>query len=229
MRKYFLLLISITLLSCSTVSKYKTQPEVLAWEKDIQKFEQLDKSKKYPSDAILFAGSSSIRLWSSLERDMYPFSVIQRGYGGARLSDFAVYASRIFEPHPCSAIVIFIANDITGSDKDKSHQEVAALYRNLIKTIRKSHHYTPVFWIEVTPTSSRWQVWPEIKKANNLIKNICDNQKNTYFIQTDFAFLNETGQPRDELFLSDKLHLNAKGYEVWTEIIKRELSRVLNK
>ncbi|MCE5347601.1 MAG: GDSL-type esterase/lipase family protein [Bacteroidales bacterium] len=229
MRKYFLFLISITLLSCSTVSKYKNQPEVLAWEKDIQKFEQLDKSKKYPSDAILFAGSSSIRLWSSLERDMYPFSVIQRGYGGARLSDFAVYASRIFEPHPCSAIVIFIANDITGSDRDKSPQEVAALYGNLLRTIRKSHHDTPVFWIEVTPTSSRWKVWPEIKKANDLIKNICDNHKNTYFIQTDSAFLSESGQPYDELFLSDKLHLNAKGYEVWTEIIKRELSRVLNK
>jgi lysophospholipase L1-like esterase len=50
-----------------------------------------------------------------------------------------------------------------------------------------------------------------------------------YFIRTDYAFLNEKGEPRAELFRPDKLHLNTEGYKVWTEIIKKELSRVLNK
>ena len=127
MRNILLLLISFAVLSCSPVKKYKDLPEVQAWENDIQKFEQLDKSEKYSDDAILFAGSSSIRLWSTLGKDMSPYPVIQRGYGGAKLSDFAVYADRIFAPHPCRAIVIFIANDITGSESDKSPKEVAAL------------------------------------------------------------------------------------------------------
>ena len=183
--------------------------------------------KIIPEDAILFAGSSSIRLWSTLAKDMAPYPVIQRGYGGAKLSDFAVYASRIIDPHPCKGIVIFVANDITGSDKDKSPQEVAQLFRNILKTIRKTHPETPVFWIAITPTASRWKVWPEIQKANKLIKDICDSKKNTYFIRTDFAFLNENGMPKDELFRSDKLHLTEKGYEVWTEIIKKELNKVI--
>jgi hypothetical protein len=229
MRRYLLLLASFAVLSCSPVRKYQTLPEVQAWEKDIQKIEQLDKSETYSEDAILFAGSSSILFWSTLEKDIAPYTVIQRGYGGAKLSDFVVYADRIFDPHPCKAIVIFIANDITGSDKDKSPQEVAGLFRNVLKTIRKKHPDTPVFWIAVTPTASRWEVWPEIEKANNLIKDICDNKNNTYFIRTDFAFLNESGQPRTELFIEDKLHLNKKGYAVWTEIIKKELNRVLEK
>jgi lysophospholipase L1-like esterase len=33
--------------------------------------------------------------------------------------------------------------------------------------------------------------------------------------------------PKDELFRDDKLHLTAKGYAVWTEIIKKELNNVL--
>ena len=196
MRRYLLLLVSFVVLSCSPIRKYQTLPEVQTWENDIQKFEQLDKSETYSKDAILFAGSSSILLWSTLEKDMAPYTVIQRGYGGAKLSDFVVYAGRIFDPHPCKAIVIFIANDISGSNQDKSPQEVAGLFRNVLKTIRKTHPDTPVFWIAITPTASRWKVWPEIKKANNLIKDICGNQNNTYFIQTDFAFLNESGQPR---------------------------------
>jgi GDSL-like Lipase/Acylhydrolase family len=227
MRRYIILLISFVLLSCSPLRKYQDQPEVKSWDKDIQKFEQLDKSEKYPDDAILFAGSSSIRLWNTLEKDMSPYNIIQRGYGGAKLSDFAVYAGQIFDPHQCKAIVLFIANDITGTDQDKTPAEVAALFRNVLKTIRKVHPATPVFWIEITPTVSRWKVWPEIQKANSMIKVTCNRHKNTYFIKTEYAFLNEQGMPKDELFRDDKLHLTVKGYAVWTEIIKKELNNVL--
>jgi len=123
--------------------------------------------------------------------------------------------------------VIFIANDIMGTDQDKTPKEVAALFRNVLKTIRKSHPLTPVFWIAVTPTPSRWKVWPEIQKANELIRNICEQKKNTYFIKTDFAFLNENGKPMDELFRDDKLHLTEKGYAGWTDIIRKELNNKL--
>jgi glycerophosphoryl diester phosphodiesterase len=225
MRRYLLLFVSFAILSCSPLKKYQSLPEVQAYEKDIQKFELLDKTETYSEDAILFAGSSSIRLWSTLEKDMAPYPVIQRGYGGSNLGDFAVYAGRIFDPHPCKAIVMFIGNDITGREKDKSPKEVAGLFRNILKTIRKTHPDTPVFWIEVTPTESRWKVWPEIQKANNLIEEICDNQSNTYLIKTDTAFLDNNGQPIIEYFRSDRLHLSEKGYAVWTEIIKTRLMK----
>ncbi len=225
--RYLLTFISVLIISCSPVRKYQSLPDVLAWEPDIQQFEKLDNSEIYPKNSILFTGSSSIRLWSDLAKDMAPYPVIQRGYGGAKLSDYVVYASRIIDPHPCKAIVIFIANDISASDQDKTPAEVAGLFRNLLRTIRKSHPETPVFWIAITPTASRWKVWPQIKKANSLIKDICDNQFNTYFIDTQFAFLNEVGQPIDELFRPDKLHLTEKGYAVWTKIIKDELKKVV--
>ena len=227
MQRLLILSFSIILISCSPIRKYQNIPEVRAWEKDIQQFEQLDKSEKYQENSVLFAGSSSIRLWTTLEKDMAPYPVIQRGYGGAKLSDFAVYAGRIFDNHPCKAIVIFIANDISGTDQDKSPQEVAALFRNVLKTIRKTHPETPVFWIAVTPTPLRWKVWPEIVKANNLIKAICENQKNTWFIRTDYGFLDEKGLPKNELFRDDRLHLTEKGYAVWTEIIKKELNKII--
>jgi hypothetical protein len=226
MHKYFIIVISIVLLSCSPVRKYQKLPEVLSWENDIQKFEQLDKSTSYPKNSILFAGSSSIRLWSAIEKDMAPYPVIQRGFGGSKLSDLLVYAHRIIDLHPCSAIVLFVANDITGSNLDKSPEEVAFLFSKIVRIIRKTHPDTPVFWIEITPTVSRWKVWPEIQKANSLIKDICSSQRNLYFIKTDYAFLNEKGLPKDDLFREDKLHLTEKGYAVWTEIIKKELEKV---
>lgn len=227
------LLATIVLLSiicCSPLRIYRDDPDVRAWEPEIEKFEQLDIAKYYPEDAVLFAGSSSIRLWSTINRDMLPYNVIQRGYGGAKLSDFAVYAKRIIYPHKCSAIVLFIANDISGGAGDKSPSEVAGLFRTTLNIIRRKHHDTPVFWISITPTPSRWKVWPEIKEANELIRKICrNNRSNTFYIDTEPYFLTKSGLPRNELFQDDRLHLNADGYALWTELIKNELNKVLKK
>jgi lysophospholipase L1-like esterase len=227
--RHIILIGTILLIACSPLKNYRDLPEVKFWEPEITKFENLDKTENYLSDAIMFAGSSSIRLWSTLAQDMAPYNVIQRGYGGAKLSDYAIYADRIFSPHPCKALVIFIANDIMGAKQDKTPEEVKKLFLSLLKTFRKSHPSSPVFWIEITPTSSRWKVWPQVIKANDLIRKECKNHRNTYFINTSSAFLNEKGLPKDELFRDDKLHLNADGYKVWTELIKDELNRVLNK
>lgn len=219
-----LLLLSI---SCSPVRIYRDLPEVKSWEPEIEKFTALSQTEQYADDAIVFAGSSSIRLWKTLAEDMKPYNVIQRGYGGARLSDYAVYAKKIFSPLPGRALVLFVANDITGGEKDKSPEEVKDLFLNVVKSFRKTHPAAPVFWIAITPTSSRWKAWPDIKEANELIRKTCEKKQNLHFIKTDHAFLDEKGLPRDELFVADKLHLNQKGYEIWTEIIKKELDKVL--
>jgi lysophospholipase L1-like esterase len=229
MIRKFLILAIVILASCTPLKKYADLPEVKAWENDILKFEQLDITKSYPDDAVLFAGSSSIRLWSDIAKDMQPYNVIQRGYGGAKLSDFAVYADRIIYPHPCSAIVIFIANDISGSEADKTPAEVAKLFRKTLYIIRRKYKDTPVFWIGITPTAARWHVWPEIKEANTQISNICRAHRNTYYINTELAFLTKEGLPRTELFTDDKLHLNNEGYRTWAGIIKNDLYKVLGK
>jgi hypothetical protein len=227
MIRNYLLIALILITSCSPLKKYAELPEVKAWESDIQKFEENDIAKSYPSDAILFTGSSSIRLWSTINKDMLPYNVIQRGYGGAKLSDFVVYADRITYPHPCQAIVIFIANDIAGNDNDKSPLEVSQLFRKTLYIIRRQFKDTPVFWISITPTPARWHVWPEIKEANEMIREVCQKHYNTYFIDTEQNFLTSGGLPRNELFIADRLHLNEEGYALWTEIIKKELNKVL--
>ena len=227
--RYLAFIPVVILIACSPLKEFRDLPEVKAWEMEITKFEALDRSESYPDDAILFAGSSSIRLWSALADDMAPYSIIQRGYGGAKLSDFAVYANRIFSTHKCNALVMFIANDITGSNNDKSPEEVRKLFLNVLKTFRNTHPDTPFFWIAVTPTLARWKAWPEISRTNDLIREACEKRQNTYFIQTDYAFLTETGTPDETLFISDKLHLNSQGYRIWAKIIKTELDKVLNK
>ncbi|MGI9240579.1 MAG: GDSL-type esterase/lipase family protein, partial [Verrucomicrobiales bacterium] len=197
------------------------------WEETIRKFEELDKKSDYPADSILFMGSSSIRLWDTLAEDMDPYPVIQRGYGGAKFQDLAVFAERIVHPHEFQAVVIFVANDIVGKDSDLEPEEVAALYKDVVSTVREKDAEAPIFLIAITPTKSRWPAWPEIKKSNAAMEAVCKAEKNVHFIRTEKAFLNTDGLPKTELFRDDQLHLNPDGYKLWTEIVRGSLEPVL--
>jgi hypothetical protein len=69
-RVSFNALLLVLFISCSPLRKYSEQ--VKKWEHDIAAFEQLDKSEQDPKNAILFTGSSSIWLWSTILEDMAP-------------------------------------------------------------------------------------------------------------------------------------------------------------
>ena len=174
-----LVLLSVVqlLISCSPLEPYRNLPEVTKWEPDIAEFDSLNRTESYPDDAIIFAGSSSIRLWKTLAGDMSPYSVIQHGYGGAQLIDYGVYADRIFSPHKCKALVLFNANDITGGSDDRSPEEVRKLFNEVYRIFRKSHPGVPVFFISMTPTRSRWKAWPEIRRCNELVKEWCEKNE----------------------------------------------------
>lgn len=209
------------------VEKYR-EAVVEKWEKDILKFEELDKTESHTADSILFVGSSSIRLWDTIVPDMSPYQPIQRGFGGSRFSDLAIYADRLITPHQFRAVVIFVANDISGKDNDKTPEEVAELFGYFRDKIRQHNAGAPVFYIAVTPTEKRANVWTKARAANSAIRKICQSTDNTYFIGTESIFLDGEGNPKPELFIDDKLHLNEAGYALWAAAVKSHLDAVLN-
>ena len=211
--------------SCSPLRKYKEKDRKWAYP-EIQAFERLDKTQTYAEDAILFIGSSSIRLWKTLEEDMKPYPVIQRGYGGAHFRDMVFFTDRILADHPLSMVVCFVANDISGSGKDGTPQEVLKLFKYFIKQVIAKHPSIPIMQVAITPTQSRWRLWPQINVVNQLIRAYCEKTENLYFINTVPEFLDEHGKPKPQWFVGDQLHLNKKGYEVWNRIIKGEIEKV---
>ena len=224
-----ILLLVVSLSPWSTLQE-RDDPTISRWEKDIARLESIQQNETTRS-GIVFYGSSSIRLWDQIERDMRPWPVIQRGYGGAKLTDVLFYAPRILGPHlgennpdRCRAVVLFVANDISGDrDADKTPKQVGDTFRKLLDWIRRQDASVPVFWIEVTPTDSRWHVWSEIKQASRQISAATKKCRYTYFIPTAGAFLGDDGNPKSNLFVDDQLHLNSDGYQLWSALIKAQL------
>ena len=201
---------------------------VQRWESAVAALEATDKIEKHPDNSILFVGSSSIRRWKDIATDIAPYHSIQRGYGGAKWSDVAIFADRLISPHTFRAVVFFVGNDITGSTTDKSPEEVAGLFAYVLGRVREHNQQAAVFYVAVTPTPSRFAVWPEARAANTAIRAVCERNNNTYFIGTESIFLDAAGKPWPELFVKDALHLNRDGYIRWTAAIKSHLDTVLN-
>jgi hypothetical protein len=228
MKKVGSFLLVLLIFGCShKFTKYEDAAK--GWESEIQRLEALDKVEEDPNDAVLFIGSSSIRLWNNIANDMAPYPVIRRGYGGAKFSDLIFYTNRLVYPHEFRALVVFVANDISNTPEDKSPQEIVNLFKEVVKTVREKHPKKPIFLVEITPTNSRWEVWDQTKQANDLLKMHCESTHDLYFIETAKGFLGTNGKPRTELFREDQLHLKQVGYDIWAEQIKERLKQVLKK
>ena len=209
--------------SCHPVSKYINADEVLGWEEQIGVFDSLNLAESSDENTILVTGSSSVRLWDSIHSDLAPYQVMQRGYGGAKLSDFNHYADRVIKPQQIKAILVFVGNDISGREQDRTPREVLNLFKALVKQIRERNRETPIFWIEITPTPSRWQASEQIREANALIRAYCEKNADLHFIPTFDVYTNQAGLPDSAFFRQDMLHLNRDGYKSWAQRIKREL------
>lgn len=221
-----ILLLSVLFIS-SLIAQDNKQSRENKYEKEIIDLERLDRVEKYDHNSILFVGSSSIRLWSTIKEDIAPYPSILRGFGGSRTPDVVYYLDKYVYPKYFRAVLFFVGNDITGSPDDLSPKETLHNFKEISRLIRKEHKSEPIFIIEITPTSSRWKYWPQIQQTNALLKNFCKKRKNLYFIETAQHYLNEKGEPREELFRKDRLHLNREGYRIWGKLIKEELGKRL--
>src|SRR5689334_10003543 len=89
------------------------QPAAPPFENEIRAFEAADRTHPPPKDAILFTGSSSIRLWATLAQDFPKHAVLNRGFGGSHIAHARLYVDRIVIPYAPRAIVFYAGgNDI---------------------------------------------------------------------------------------------------------------------
>ena len=191
-----------------------------AWEWSISKFEAQDRVSPPAKGAIVFTGSSSITFWKTLEQDMAPLPVINRGFGGSKIHQVAYYVDRIVVPYRPRAVVLFAGtNDIAGS-KPRTAQQVFEGYLAFVQAIHAALPETPIYYISITPTPSRWKHWPVVREANRLIEAHTGTDPRLHFIDMTDVILGLDGKPNRDLFRIDRLHPNRAGYSKWTATIK---------
>lgn len=196
----------------------------LQYEPAIRAFEARDKTNPPPKDAVLFIGSSSIRLWTNAPAQFPEHQIINRGFGGSHLSDVAVFAERIAIPYQPKVIVLYAGeNDIAGG---KSAADVFGAFKEFVAKVHQKVPQTPVLFVALKPSPSREKFLPQFLEANRLIRELSNTDKRLLYVDVFTPMLDSDGKPRGELFVKDRLHLNAEGYKLWAGIVKPVLDKV---
>lgn len=188
------------------------------WEKDIAAFEAADRLQAPPHQAILFLGSSSIRLWKTLTEDFADWQVINRGFGGSHVADSVAFVDRIVLPYQPRQIVFYAGdNDVAAG---KSPKQVAKDFRAFAKKVRKDLPQCRISFIAIKPSPSRWNLHEKASEANQRIARWMKHRKRMDYIDVWTPMLGGDGQPQAALFVQDRLHLNAEGYRLWAGLVR---------
>ncbi len=198
-------------------------PESRPFAKEINAFTAADATNPPPRSAILFLGSSSIRLWKTLNADFPELRVVNRGFGGSQVIDSVNYADRIVFPYKPRHIVMYAGgNDINAK---KSPQQVFEDFKAFVGKVHAELPRTKISYISIAPNPARWSQIENVREANRLIEEYTRHDSRLAYIDVFSHMLGADGQPLPDIFVADRLHMNPKGYVIWKNVIGQHLRR----
>ncbi|WP_292008590.1 GDSL-type esterase/lipase family protein [Chryseobacterium sp.] len=202
----------------SFVIFFSQEKKPMFWQ-DIQNFKKQDQETPPPANAILLIGSSSFTKWTDVS-DYFPDkTIINRGFGGSRLTDLNYYANDLLNPYQPKQIIIYCGeNDFADNDKLKA-KEVVNRYKTFYKKVREKFPNIEVDYISIKYSPSREKLWPQMKKANKMIACFMKKEKNAEYIDITKIMENSEGNVRKDLFVEDMLHMTPEGYRLWTSVM----------
>ena len=223
MRRPFLHLLAVLALafapSARADDKAPAKPHDFAkWEKEIAAFEQADAQTPPAKGGIVFLGSSSIRLWKTLAQDFPQHRVLNRGFGGSEIADSVYFSDRIVLQYEPRMVVLYAGgNDLNNG---RPPAEVFADFQAFTAKVRAKLPAAEIAYISSAGNPARWAQVEKVKALNGMIAAFIKDQPHMKFIDVFSRMLGDDGLPRPEIFVADKLHMNAEGYKLWTEIVR---------
>lgn len=193
------------------------------FESSISDFEQADREEPPQPGAIVFVGSSSILFWGQLNEHMAPLPVIRRGFGGSHMLHVLHNVHRIVTPYEPSAVVVYAGDNDLAAGSGKTAENVVADYVEFVNEVHSQVPEARIYFISIKPSTLRWDRWPEMSRANQRIEALSREDPRLGYFDIATPMLGANGEPREELFYVDGLHLNAEGYRVWTDVIRPSL------
>ena len=154
-----------------------------------------------------------------MEKTFAAYQTINRGFGGSTLTDAIFYVNNLVDPYQPRQIVIYSGeNDI--AEGNVSAETVLNRFKTLFTLIRQKLPLVPVAFISIKPSPSRAKFQQTVIESNQLIKKYLHGQPKTTFINIYDLMLDNKKQMRPELYVEDQLHMNERGYEIWTKAIE---------
>ena len=154
---------------------------------------------------------------------MAPLPVFNRAFGGSRTGDILRYMDKIVVPYEPKIVVYYCgSNDINAGE---SAQPIFQRFRQFSQRLADESPATRLFYVSINRAPQKRDRWDVVDTANALVRKFCAEAKNREFIDVNPVLFDENSKPRFELYMDDMLHLNDRGYEGFTAVIKPILEK----
>ncbi len=206
-----------------SATPYAAGHDYAKWEKEVAAYEAADRQGPPPKGGILFIGSSTIRLWTTLAEDYPDHKVINRGFGGTEIVDSTHFADRLIFPHEPKQIFLRAGgNDIHAG---RTPEEVAYDFAEFVRVVHARLPKTEILYIAVSPAPARWGETDKYRELNRLIREMALKMPRVGFVDSFDVSLSPDGQARPELFVKDRLHFSPEGYKLLAERVRPFLAQ----
>lgn len=194
------------------------EPDPTRFAIAISSFEAADLRDSPPAGAIVCTGSSSMRMWHPrIHADLPGLTLIPRGFGGSHYTDVIHYVEVLILKHKPRAVLLYEGDN--DAAYGKSPQRIFNDFKYLAQLCRKQLPELRFYIIGAKPSIARWGIAEKMQAANSLIADFCHANEGFTYIDVWPFLLGDKGEPRLELLIADKLHLNEAGYDAWARAI----------
>lgn len=186
---------------------------------EIRAFQIQDSIQKSKDGMILFIGSSSFRLWKTVKDDFDNTNILNRAFGGATLEDLIYYQQDVVLKYQPQKIFIYCGENDIAASESVTPEMVLERFKTLHATLRNHFPQTPIVFVSIKPCILRWAMRDRMMQANALISSYLKEDSYATFVNIWDKML-RNGEPMNDIFIEDNLHMNAKGYAIWTDALK---------
>ncbi|WP_437527226.1 GDSL-type esterase/lipase family protein [Sorangium sp. So ce726] len=187
------------------------------YEPDVRALEEEQRRSPAPPGSVVFYGSSSIRLWSTLRDDFPGVPVVNRGFGGSTMAACSWFFWRLVHPLAPRALVLYAGDNDIGDGE--SPTEIVKQLGFLVTQLDESAGAIPLTFITIKPSVARFHLLDRILETNRLAAELLAARPRSYVIDVVEPML-EHGRPRPELYEPDGLHLSRAGYLLWRDLLQ---------
>jgi lysophospholipase L1-like esterase len=196
------------------------------YEEEVRALEKRVRTGPIPRRPVVFYGSSSVRLWSTLATDLALPSALNLGFGGSTLEACTYFFERLVIPAAPASLIVYAGDNDLGDGR--SPENVLTFFESLADKVQKNLPGVPFAFVSIKPSPARFAIIDRIRRTNDLIRREIDRRKMGLFISVFETMLDDKGQPRASLFLEDGLHLSPAGYRVLAGVLANYRNQIFN-
>lgn len=173
------------------------------------------------SNLILFTGSSSIRLWKDLKSAFPGHNVVGLGFGGSEMADLLHFTNKLIIPF--TPVQVFIYEGDNDISRGRTADQILSAANSVLEIIHAKLPHTEVVFISPKPSVQRWHLKEQYEAFNKKLKAWTLNKKNTKYADVWTPMLEADGIVKKDVFKEDGLHLNERGYSIWTQVLRSHI------